>query len=254
MITKINEFKKLLESRLIIESMGDISRDEINTEKFNNDLAKQLDLLFEREDVHSANWAGIKAWNISGDSSDGYFVIDAVSYKGGNIYNNIDYEIVHKYEDDNLDTQSEVLHSLNKITDPTDFLEIAKSYIGTINEMSDFDAVANIGKINKQITIEIDLKHSMHSMERQGRSTEFIKNSDIKATVDSATPQIADLLMNNTLNVGDPIYIFNKTTNLNIVGSLTYSKFNDKYMFKLITVMISADFYNKNKTYKVTVE
>lgn len=120
-------------------------------------------------------------------------------------------------------------------------------------ERSEFDAVATIGKITKQITIDIDLKHSMHSMERQGRSSKFIKNADIKSDVETATEQIIDLLIDNTLNIGDPVWIYNETTELNIIGSLLNNKRDDVITFKVITVMYSNNFYNKNKTYKITI-
>ena len=93
----------------------------------------------------------------------------------------------------------------------------------------------------------------MHSMERQGRSSQFIKNADIKSAVDKATPQIIDLLINNTLNAGDAVWIYDQSNDLNVVGSLLASKKSDIITFKVITCMITKTFYNKNNTYKVTV-
>lgn len=122
-----------------------------------------------------------------------------------------------------------------------------------ISERNDFASIATIGKIKKEITIELDLKHSMHSMERQGRSSAFIKNSDIKETVDKATEQIIDLLINNTLNAGDPVWIYNSINDLNVVGSLIANKNSDVITFRVITCMFTKTFYNKNNTYKVTV-
>ena len=249
MITSIKEFK------LILESIGDISLDEIKIKKFNDNFKKTLDTLFSKEPISTADWAGIHAWKISGETWDGYFVVDTISYKGGNDYNDIDYEIIHRYDDQDANVNSEMIDSLTSISDVDRFLDVAKSYleVETNERMSDFDAVATIGKITKQITIELDLKHSMHSMERQGRSSEFIKNADIKAAVDKGTPQIIDLLINNTLNAGDAVWIYDTSNDLNVVGSLLASKKSDIITFKVITCMFTKTFYNKNKTYKVTV-
>lgn len=131
--------------------------------------------------------------------------------------------------------------------------------ITTINEFrkllerSEFDMVSNIGKVKKPVTIELDLKHSMHSMERQGRSSKYIKNSDIKDTVDKATEQIVDAMMSDTINTNDPVWIYNSENHLNVVGSIMYDKRRDTITFKLITVMFHEDFYNKLKSYKITV-
>jgi len=246
MITSIKEFK------LILESIGDISLDEIRIEKFNIDFRKKLDEFFSKEDASRADWAGIRAWKVSGETWEGYFIVDTTSYKGGNDYNNIDYELIHRYDDDEANTQSDIITTLTHPSEMNDFLKVANSYV-KVNERSDFDAVATIGKITKQITIELDLKHSMHSMERQGRSSEFIKNADIKAAVDKGTPQIIDLLINNTLNAGDAVWIYDTSNDLNVVGSLLASKKTDVITFKVITCMFTKTFYNKNKTYKVTV-
>jgi len=145
---------------------------------------------------------------------------------------------------------SKVPNEIKRVKKDLKILDIIN---GKILERNDFDAVSNIGKITKEITIELDLKHSYHSMERQGRSSEFIKNSDIKSAVEKATEQIVDLLINNTLNAGDPVWIYDTSNDLNVVGGLIAKKNSDIIIFKLITCMFSKEFYNKNKTYKVTV-
>jgi hypothetical protein len=122
-----------------------------------------------------------------------------------------------------------------------------------ITERSEFDMVSNIGKVKKPVTIELDLKHSMHSMERQGRSDKYIKNSDIKDTVDKATEQLVDAMMSDTINTNDPVWIFNSENSLNVVGSINYDKRRDTITFKLITVMFHDNFYNKMNSYKITV-
>jgi len=131
--------------------------------------------------------------------------------------------------------------------------QMVYDYVTPLNENNDFAAVSKIGSISKEITIELDLRHSMHSMERQGRDGVFIKNADIKTAVDKATEQIVDLLINNTLNTGDPVWIYDSSNDLNVVGSLNAQRNSDKILFKLITCMFHKNFYNKNNTYKVTV-
>lgn len=116
-----------------------------------------------------------------------------------------------------------------------------------------FQDVAKIGKVSKQITIDIDLTHTKHSLERQGRSSTYIKNSDIKLAVEKSTEEIIDKLIDNTINVGDAIWIYDTSNDLNVVGSLLANKHNDNVTFIVITVMISDNFYNSKKSYKITV-
>lgn len=116
-----------------------------------------------------------------------------------------------------------------------------------------FQDISKIGKVSKQITIDLDLKHTKHSLERQGRSTTYIKNSDIKLAVEKATEQMVDKLIDNTIDVGDAIWIYDTSNDLNVVGSLIANKHNDDITFRVITVMISDDFYNSKKSYKITV-
>lgn len=122
----------------------------------------------------------------------------------------------------------------------------------TINE-NIYNNITKIGKINKEIEIEIDLEHTAHSMERQGRSNTYIKNSDIKETVDMATEEIFDALVTDKLNVGDRMCIKNADTDLNVVGSIISNKKNDGVIFKVITVMIHKEFRNVAGTYEIYV-
>jgi hypothetical protein len=247
MITNIKEFKQYIN-----ESMGDISHEEIEIKRFKKTFVQTLNNTFTKESVTSTDWAGIHAWNISGDLSDGYFIVESDSTTTWEI----SYDLIRRYDDEDDNVQQDVIASLDtyKSNEVTNFIDIAKSYISVdMNEDYAFDTVANIGKITKTITIELDLKHSMHSMERQGRSSEYIKNGDIKQTVDNATEQIIDLLIDNTLNINDPVLIHNSTNDLNVVGSLLSNKKTDVITFKVITCMFHKNFYNKNNTYKITV-
>lgn len=128
--------------------------------------------------------------------------------------------------------------------------------ITTINEFKDtygFNNISKIGKVTKPVTIELDLQHSKHSMERQGRSSKYIKNSDIKEAVDKSTEEIVDAMMSDTINTNDPVWIHNTNNNLNVVGSIIYNKKRDTITFKVITVMYHSDFKNKKKSYKITI-
>lgn len=127
-----------------------------------------------------------------------------------------------------------------------------KEYIYKLERFK-FDDISKIGTVKKPVTIELDLKHSKHSMERQGRSTEYIKNSDIKETVEKATEQLVDAMMSDTINTNDPVWIYNSNNDLNVVGSVLYNKNTDTITFKLITVMFHKEFRNKNNSYKITV-
>lgn len=254
MITTINEFKKHLNNvKPINESMGDISLTEIENKRFNEWFINLLNQTFSKVES-GADFSGLNVWNVSGDTENGYFIIQD---ENKNPYE-VGFELFERnFEPDDLNPTSETIDYIetsNK-AEAMRFIDVAKSYIHVedVNERSDFDAVATIGKITKNITIELDLKHSMHSMERQGRSTEFIKNSDIKAAVDKATPEIVDLLINNTLNAGDPVWVYDSSNDLNVVGSLLANKKTDIITFKIITCMFHKNFYNKNNTYKVTV-
>lgn len=249
----------------MLESIGDISLDEIEDIKYAETVEK-LNNLFEALPGNirsSADWGGFDVWSVKGGYYEGYFIIDVSDEYYSKAFalmkrefneeteENIDQDLFKSYvypENKNLEQLS---GSIDQLIEKS--LEIKNGTTETNERMSDFDAVATIGKITKQITIELDLKHSMHSMERQGRSTEFIKNVDIKASVDKATPQIIDLLINNTLNAGDAVWIYDTSNDLNVVGSLLANKKTDIITFKVITCMFTKTFYNKNKTYKVTV-
>lgn len=233
------------------ESIGDITLTEIENKKFNDNFIKTLNNIYTKENNTTADWSGIHAWKVSGTVQDGIFIVQDENAS----YWDVAFDLIHRYDDAQDEVQVDTIASLTIGTDANakQFLDIAKSYEDGVNERSEFDAVAQIGKITKQITIELDLKHSMHSMERQGRSDKYIKNSDIKETVDKATEQIVDLLIDNTLNVGDPVWIYNSANDLNVVGSLLANKHNDNITFRVITCMFHKNFYNKNNTYKVTV-
>lgn len=117
------------------------------------------------------------------------------------------------------------------------------------------DQFTKISTLEKNIEIELDLRHTAHSLERQGRSSDYIKNSEIKETVDLATEQLVNALLKDWVDIKEPVWIYNETNTLNVVGSLSYNgKENNKYTFKVITVMKHPEFKNGHKSYKIVVK
>lgn len=116
-----------------------------------------------------------------------------------------------------------------------------------------FSKFLKIGKVSKSVNIELDLEHSKHSMERKGRSSKYIKDSDIKETVNLATEELVSAMMSDKIDTNDPVLITNDKTTLNIVGTIIYNKKRDVITFKVITVMFNDSFIEKKGTYKITV-
>lgn len=128
--------------------------------------------------------------------------------------------------------------------------------ITSINEFKKYNEKSiynKIGTIKKNITIELDLKHTMHSLTRRGRGSIFITNEDIKNAVDDATDQMIDLIIANKLNIGDSILITKKSNDLNIVGALSLKQGSDIINFTVITCMIIDNFLNKNNTLQIYI-
>lgn len=114
--------------------------------------------------------------------------------------------------------------------------------------------IFKIGSINKDIKIHVDIEHGLHSIERQRRHDNienFISDREIKELVDRSTESIVDSLISDKINIGDRILVTDKTSNLNVVGSINLRK--DDLVFKVITVMKEKDFRNKMNTYRIYV-
>ena len=111
-----------------------------------------------------------------------------------------------------------------------------------------------IGNITKDIQVDIEIEHGVHSLERQRRHDSvdgFISNADIKAVINAGSEQFVDCLIENKLNINDAVLITRKSDNLNVVGSIGLK--NNNILFKVITVMRTPDFRNKHKTYQIFV-
>jgi superfamily I DNA and RNA helicase len=127
-----------------------------------------------------------------------------------------------------------------------------------VNERNDLEKnLFKITNIKKTIEVELDVQHSVHSIERTRRHDDgekFISNDDIKAVVTDATEQIISSIIENKLNVGDAVLITRKSDWLNIVGSLKLKEANnDTIIFKVITVMKEEKFRNIKKTYQIFI-
>jgi hypothetical protein len=121
---------KILENKnnqMIKESIGDISLEEIRNEKFNEIFPELLSSLYKKEPTTTADWAGIDAWKISGETWKGYFVI-----KDENNYSDyrVSYSFIYRYDDEDNTTQSDVITYLesSEQQEVKDFLNILKKY------------------------------------------------------------------------------------------------------------------------------
>lgn len=139
-----------------------------------------------------------------------------------------------------------------KIMGLTEMITTINEFKNKLNEdlMMGLD---KIGHIAKEVTIELDLKHTQHSLGRQGRGSDYITNEDIKNAVGTATEQMVDLIIANKLNVGDSVLITRKEDRLNIVGALSLKKGTDIINFTVITCMRVEKFLNKNNTLQIFI-
>jgi hypothetical protein len=114
--------------------------------------------------------------------------------------------------------------------------------------------VNKIGTITKEVSIELELKHSVHSFDQKHRGLTHIKDSEIKEVVEAATEQIIDCLISNKLDIGDSVLITRKSDWLNVVGALSLKRGTDDVInFKVITVMRIEKFYNKHNTFQIFI-
>jgi len=110
-----------------------------------------------------------------------------------------------------------------------------KDLLKTMNETS-------IGKITQKIEIVVRLDKTQHAADRQHRHDEKeITDTDIRMLAEKAMKQIGKMLVMNELDVNDRIGIYDRTTDLNIVGALERS--GDILEFVIVTVMIEKRFH-----------
>lgn len=115
--------------------------------------------------------------------------------------------------------------------------------------------IFKIAKIYKTIEIELDVEHTIHSIERTRRhDKDIISTKDIKETIESATKDIISSIIENKIDIGDRVLVTRKSDWLNIVGSLTLkTQDSDIIIFKVITVMKEQNFNNKFNTYQILI-
>lgn len=115
----------------------------------------------------------------------------------------------------------------------------------------------NISTIKKEIEIEMNIQHTVHSIERSrrhGSTQDFISNDDIKSAVSTATETIVSLIIENEINVGDSILISRASDNLNVVGTINLkTKEDDSLVFRVVTVMRKVGFKPKDDTYTIDI-
>lgn len=108
-----------------------------------------------------------------------------------------------------------------------------------VREMLNEDS---IGKISQQINVVVRLDKTKHAQDRQSRhSDKFITDTDIKMLANKALPKIGKMLIFNELDVNDRIGIYDRSTNLNLVGAL--EKTRDELQLVIVTVMIEKNFH-----------
>lgn len=114
--------------------------------------------------------------------------------------------------------------------------------------------ITKISKLDIDIELEIDLKHSIHSIERKGRHNDkYITNEQIKETFKLASEKLINAILKDWVNINEKITIYNPENDLNIVGALSYvNRTLNKYIFKVVTVMIKKDF--KTETYRIVID
>lgn len=119
-------------------------------------------------------------------------------------------------------------------------------------------SIFNVGKITKDVKVELELQHTIHSIEHQRKhdsENDHISNADIKSVVDEATQEIINCLIEDKINIGDSILITRKSDNLNVVGAISLkNKYMDVLVFTVNIVMRTEKFDNKLNSYKIVLK
>ena len=119
-------------------------------------------------------------------------------------------------------------------------------------KFDEFLAERNIGKLQKNITIKVEIDSTVHSDERKFRHDDKqITDSDIIRTADKAIPEITDQLLFDKIDIGDAIHIKDSKTDLNLIAQLQGS--GSKIKLVIITVMIKKNFVPKKGTKSNTI-
>lgn len=111
----------------------------------------------------------------------------------------------------------------------------------------------NLAKIRGEIRIIVDIESTRHSDERKFRHEgKEIEDDMIVKSVKKAIPPITKQLILDDIDIDDPLHIFDKSNNLNVIGRLKGEKLSD-LRFVVVTVMIKSNFKPKSGTKTIEV-
>lgn len=111
---------------------------------------------------------------------------------------------------------------------------------------------SRIGKLQKNIKIDIQLEKTKHANERQSRHgttvDKYISDDEIKETVRAASTKMIQDILNDNLNIDDKFIVRDTNTNLNIVCKLLEGSNEDELLVIVITVLKTGKFFNQKDT------
>lgn len=109
-----------------------------------------------------------------------------------------------------------------------------------------------IGKVSQKINVVLQLDKTKHAGERQYRHDDrYISDAEIKLAAEKAIPMLSRYLLFNRLDIGDNILIYDKRSDLNLIGKLQAGK--GVLELIIITVMVKRDFKPKPGTKRVEI-
>jgi hypothetical protein len=113
-----------------------------------------------------------------------------------------------------------------------------------------------IGKVHDSIQVVVVIDQTVHGAERQDRhDTHHISETQILSTCDKALKKITALLLNNKIDIGGYIHIYNMATKLNVIGVIKSAggPTSTEFQLVVITVMTKEGFKAKPGTFTINV-
>ena len=124
-----------------------------------------------------------------------------------------------------------------------------------ITSISEFaDNIFKIGSIDKNISVNIDVIHTKHSLDRTRRDEDqkdVVTDAEILDAVKMAAHDILEALEDEKIKVGGKVLITKTFNFLNIVCGISLK--NNGLLLNVVTVMRKKDFLNKNNTYQIVI-
>ena len=110
-----------------------------------------------------------------------------------------------------------------------------------------------IGQLSGKIDIILVIDKTKHAAERQSRhgKDEFIEEPEIMTVANKSIKQVAKLLMFDKIDVGEFIHIYDKRSDLNLIGKIQTN--GNRLQIKIITVMRKKNFKAKENTHTIEV-